>query len=88
MEVIMNKVTVLSDDQYNRIEKDGILGRDIRELLGIPKTKKVNIGNTVCMIGKPSNTKDVFKYTQNNRDIFYVVINPIDEIMAMCYSIY
>lgn len=88
MEVIMNKVTVLSDDQYNRIEKDGSLGRDIRELLGIPKTKKVNIGDTVCMIGKPSNTKDVFKYTQNNRDIFYVVINPIDEIMAMCYSIY
>lgn len=88
MEVIMNKVTVLSDDQYNRIVKDGSLGRDIRELLGISKTKKVNIGDTVCMIGKPSNTKDVFKYTQNNRDIFYVVINPIDEIMAMCYSIY
>ena len=84
----MDKVALLSDDQYNRIVKDGSLGQDIRELLGIPKTKKVNIGDTVCMIGEVSTTKDVFKYTQNNRDVFYVVINPIDEISAMCYSIY
>lgn len=88
MEVIMKKVAVLSDDQYNRIAKDGRLGKDIRELLNIPKTKKVCIGDTVCVIGQPSNTKDVFKYTQNNRNVFYVVINPMDDKMAMCYSIY
>ena len=88
MEITMNKVAVLSDDQYNRIAKDGRLGRDIRELLGIPKTKKVNIGDTVCVVGQPSNTKDVFKYTQNNRNVFYVVINSMDDKMAMCYSIY
>lgn len=88
MEVIMNKVATLSDVQYNRIAKDGRLGKDIRELLNIPKTKKVSIGDTVCVIGQPSNTKDVFKYTQNNRNVFYVVINPMDDKMAMCYSIY
>lgn len=88
MEVIMNKVATLTDDQYNRIAKDGRLGRDIRELLNIPKTKKVGIGDTVCIVGQPSKTKDVFKYTQNNRNVFYVVINPIDDTRAMCYSIY
>ena len=88
MKVIMNKVATLSDDQYNRIAKDGRLGKDIRELLNIPKTKKVSIGDTVCVIGQLSNTKDVFKYTQNSRNVFYIVINPMDDKMAMCYSIY
>nr|DAJ60442.1 MAG TPA: hypothetical protein [Caudoviricetes sp.] len=88
MEIIMDKVTTLSDKQYNRIVKGGRLGSDIRELLDILKTKKVNIGDTVCTVGQPSNTKDVFKYTWNNRNIFYVVINPMGDKMAMCYSIY
>ena len=88
MEIIMDKVTTLSDDQYNKIAKGSRLGKDIREALGIPEAKKVNIGDTVCIVGQPSNTKDVFKYTWNNRNIFYVVINPMGDKMAMCYSIY
>lgn len=32
--------------------------------------------------------KDVFKYVQNGREVFYVVINPMDDKMALCYSIY
>ncbi len=88
MKTIMNKIAVLSDEQYKGIIKDGSLGQDIRELLGIPKTKKVNIGDTVCVVGQPSNTKDVFKYTHNNKDTFYVVISPIDETTAMCYSLW
>lgn len=88
MEIIMNKVATLSDNQYSRITKGDKLEKDIRELLGIPKTQKVYIGDTVCTICQISNKKDVFKYTWNNRDIFYVVINPMGDKMAMCYSIY
>lgn len=51
MEIIMDKVTTLSDDQYNKIAKGSRLGKDIREALGIPETKKVNIGDTVCTVG-------------------------------------
>lgn len=84
----MNKIATLTDDMYNKITKDGKLGAALRELLGIPKTKKMGIGSTMCMIGHPSNIKDVFKCTQKGREIFYVVINPIDDKMAFCYSIY
>ena len=88
MEITMNKVTTLSVDMYNRIAKDGKLGTALRELLGIPKTKKMNIGDTMCMVGRPSKMMDVFKYVQNGREIFYVVINPLDDKMAFCYVIY
>lgn len=87
MEVIMNKVATLSHDQYIGIAK-GNLGRDIREILGISETKEIHIGDTVCAVGQPSKARDVFKYTQNNINIFYIVIAPIDDKMAMCYSIY
>ena len=87
-EIKMNKVASLTDDMYNRIAKDGKLGTSLRELLGIPKTKKMGIGDSMCMIGRPSEIKDVFKYVQNGREIFYIVINPLDDKMAFCYVIY
>lgn len=88
METTMSKMTNLTDEMYNKIAKDGKLGTSLREHLGIPKTKKMRIGDTMCMLGQPSKPKDVFKCVQNGREIFYVVINPMDEKMAFCYVIY
>lgn len=73
---------------FSKITKDGKIDSTFRELLGIPETKKMRIGTTMCMLEQPSNIKDLFRCTQNGRDIYYVVINPIDDIMAFCYSIY
>lgn len=88
METTMNKVATLDSDTYSRIAKDGKLGAALREKLGIPKNKKMGIGDTMIRIGKFTNVGDVFKYIQNKREIFYVVINPINEELAFCYSIY
>lgn len=35
----MNKITRLTEDQYNKLVKTKKLGINLRELLGIPKTK-------------------------------------------------
>lgn len=84
----MNKIGTLPDDMYNRITKDGKLDAALRDFLGIPQTNKMRIGDTMCMVGQPSNTKDVFKYTQNGKNIYYIVINPVDDKRAFCYSIH
>lgn len=86
--ITMSKITTLTDDMYNRIEKGGMLGTPLRELLGIPKTKKMSIGDTMCFVGQPSQAKDVFRYELNGSEVFYVVINPIDDKMAFCYCIH
>ena len=88
MEFEMKKITNLTDDMYNRISKDGKLDSSLRELLGIPKTKKMCVGDSLCIIGQLSETKDVFKFENDNTKMFYVVINPLNEEMAFCYTIY
>lgn len=88
MSMKMRKIGSLTEDTYNKIEKDGTLDVSIREVLGIPETKKVRIGDTMCMIGQSSKEKDIFKFVQNGREVTYVVISPLDEMMAFCYSIF
>lgn len=88
MEFKMKKIANLTDGMYNRISKDGELDSSLRELLGISKTKKMRIGDSLCTIGQLSKTKDVFKIENDNREMFYVVINPLNEEMAFCYTIY
>jgi hypothetical protein len=84
----MNKIAALTDEQYNRL-RAGKLGKELRELLKIPLTKKMRIGDTVCMVGQTSQAKDVFRSVQSNgREVFYIVVEPLNDIMAMCYSIY
>ena len=85
---MMNRITRLTEDQYNRFVKTRKLGANLREVLGIPKTKKVHIGDTLCMIGQQSETKDVFECMHGAKKVLYVVSEPIDEMMAACYSIY
>ena len=84
----MRKVTTLTDDIFNDIEKDGELGASLRKILGVPGTQSMRIGDTMCMIGQPSMAKDVFKYVHSGKEIFYIVINPVDDVRAFCYSIY
>ena len=84
----MNKITRLTEDQYNKLVKTKKLGINLRKLLGIPKTKKVYIGDTLCMLGQQSETKDVFECIHSGKRVLYVVCEPLDEIMAACYSIY
>lgn len=83
----MEKIMTLDTDTYNRIAKDGELGK-LKEILGIKKNEKYQIGDTMVKIDKISSAGDVFKYERNGRKIFYVVINPLNESMAFCYSIY
>lgn len=84
----MEKITNLSDDTYNKFVKSGKLGTELRELLNIPKTKKMGIGTTVVLLGKSSKEKDVFKCTYNSQERIYIVVSALDEQRAYCYSIY
>lgn len=88
MEETMKKITTLTDEQYSRIKNRISLGKEIRQILNIPQTRKIGIGDTLCMIGQPTKEKEVFKYIQNGREIFYVIIEPLDSVTAMCYSLY
>ena len=84
----MDKVATLNKEQYEKIKKQGVLGTEVRVLLGIPRNRKVRIGDSMVHIGTKSEERDVFKYVHNGtREVFYIVISPEDEMDAFCLCI-
>jgi len=84
----MKFLTQLTDDEFGRMAKTRALGNDLRSLLHIPFNKPVGIGDTTVRIGRASEKKDVFVVEKNGEKRFYVVIEPMDDELAFCYSIY
>ena len=85
----MKKIITLSKGMFDTITPNGKLNSELRSLLKIPDTMPLGIGDTMVMLNSPCDKRDVFKPVNGNREIrYYVVIEPVDERMAYCYSIY
>ena len=83
------KIATLTDETYQKIHKNGRLGSSLRELLNIPPTKKMKIGDSVCIVGQPSKPKELYSFEQKNGQLLYaIVIKPLDKERAFCYTIY
>lgn len=83
----MKKIATLSDDMYSHLGMTNYIDDELRNLLGIPKNKKIMVGDAIVYIGTHSSVKDVFVYERGNTKVFYVVMNPMDEETAFCYYI-
>lgn len=89
MKFKVRKIGTLTEETYNKLHKNGRLGSALRELLNIPATKKMKIGDSLCVVGQNSKQKEVYSFKQENGKILYaIVIRPIDEERAFCYTIY
>lgn len=85
----MEKVTTLDKKMLNTITANDNLSKELRDLLEIPNTKNFGIGDTMVMLNTSSNEGDVFKFVnQKGETRYYIVIEPVDENMAYCYSIF
>lgn len=84
----IEKIMNLSDEEFNKLKKDEKISDSLRKLLGL-KNGTYGVGDSVCIVDGPSNFKDVFKCTQENGKIlFFIVITPLDDRRAFCYTIY
>lgn len=88
MNYTIEKIMNLSDEEFNKLKKDEKISDSLRKLLGL-KNGTYGVGDSVCIINGPSNFKDAFKCTQENGKIlFFIVITPLDDKRAFCYTIY
>lgn len=78
----------LSEQECSKISKSDSLGKDLRKALDIPMNKPMCIGDTSVRVGKQSKKNDVFVVEREKGNHFYVVIEPMDDELAYCYSIY
>lgn len=83
----MEKIMKLNETQFRLFAKDGKT-KEVKNILGIPSNKKYGIGDSMVMTKMHTEPNDVLKMDWNGREVYYVVINPIDEQMAFCFSIY
>lgn len=80
-------IKTLRDEDMVWIQKDGE-DAEIKKLIGIDTEQKYGIGDSVVRVNMPTKQNDVLKCEWNGRTFYYVVINPIDGIMAFCYTLY
>lgn len=83
----MEKVMKINETQFRLFAKDGKT-KEIKKILGLPENKKYGIGDSVVQVNQVTLPNDVLKMTWSGEDRYYVVINPIDERLAFCYSVY
>lgn len=88
MDYTIERIANLSDDEFNSLRKNGRISDELKHLLNLTEGD-YGIGDSVCQLNEPSRFKDVFKCTQENgRTHYFVVMTPLDDRSALCYTIY
>lgn len=83
----MEKVIKLTHEQFNKFKNSDEQEKVARELLNLSQDIEIGIGDTAVMIDN-ANPLEVYKNTWKGGEYFYIVIQPMSEKLAMCYSIY
>ena len=83
----MEKIKILTQEQFDKFEKSKEQEKVAKELLGLPSSAKIGVGDTAVTINN-SKPLDVYKNYWKGKDTYYIVISTIDEETAMAYSIY
>lgn len=83
----MVKIAELTQEQFNKFEKVKGQKKMIKELLNLPVNAKIGVGDTAVKISN-SKALEIYKNTWKDKDFYYIVIEPMNEELAMAYSIY
>lgn len=83
----MEKIMELAERQFELFSKDGKT-KEIKNILGLQEDKKYGIGDSMVRTNMVTKPKDVLKMNWNGQDRYYVVIEPICEELAFCYTVY
>lgn len=83
----MEKIMTLTTEQYSEFEKSKSPIKKVKEILNLSKNAQIGLGDTSVQI-ENAQPKEVYKNHWKGMDIYYIVIEPLDEQRAMAYSIY
>jgi len=83
----MEKIKQLTQEQFNIFKKSNNKKKVFKEMVGLNDTVKYEIGDTYIEVNN-SQVFDLFKNTYLDRDIYYLIIEPVDENLAFAYSLY
>lgn len=77
----------ITEKQLDVLKNADNQARVFKEIANIQETGTYCIGDTTIKINN-SKKLDVFKEKFNNKNFYYIIVNPIDEELAFAYSLY
>lgn len=83
----MKKIMEITEEQLNNLKNASNQVEAFKEIANIQETGIYCIGDTTIKVNN-SKRLDVFKESFNNKNFYYIIVNPIDEELAFAYSLY
>lgn len=83
----MKKITKITEEQLENLKNTDNQVEVFKEIANIQEVGTYCIGDTTIKVDNPKRL-DVLKENFNNKDFYYIIVNPIDEELAFAYSLY
>ena len=83
----MIKIGKITQEQLNRLQKSRNPKTIFKELVGLNKTAKYEIGDT-CIDADRVKPMDIIKKSFNGRDFYYIIVKQFNEDLVFAYSLY
>jgi len=83
----MIKIGEITQEQLNKLQKSRNTKIIFKELVGLNKTAKYEIGDT-CINTDGAKPMDIIKKSFNGRDYYYIIVKQLNEDLVFAYSLY
>lgn len=83
----MKKITEITHEQFNELKNATDQVKSFKEIANINEIGTYCIGDTTIKVDN-SKKLEVYKEVVNNKNFYYIIVNPIDEELAFAYSLY
>ncbi|OSA85776.1 UNVERIFIED_ORG: hypothetical protein B2H93_19925 [Clostridium botulinum] len=83
----MKKIMEITEEQLNNLKNANNQVEVFKEIANIQEAGTYCIGDTTIKVNN-SKKLDVFKEVFNDKNFYYIIVNPIDEELAFAYSLY
>jgi len=83
----MIKIGEITQEQLNKLQKSRNPKIIFKDLVGLNKTAKYEIGDT-CIDVDGIKPMDIIKKSFNGRDFYYIIVKQFNEDLVFAYSLY
>ncbi len=83
----MKKIKEITQEQFEMFKTTRSKKKMFKEIVSLDNKERYEVGDTVVKI---SNAKplEIYKNTWNNKNCYYMIIETLDENLAMAFSLY
>lgn len=83
----MEKIKNIKQEQFEELKSSNDMVACFKKIINIKEIGRYCVGDTTIKVDN-SKKLEVYRETFNNKNFYYIIVNPIDEKIAFAYSLY